>query len=100
MNHGIHKVFASDNGPQFASIGFQFLLKAWIITWTSSSLCYSQSNRLPENSVKKLKGMVTKVIEERGHLDEDVLSRAMIELRNTPGSFGLSPETIVYGYEL
>ena len=24
----------------------------------------------------------------------------MIELRNTPGPFGVSPTTIVYGYEL
>ena len=44
--------------------------------------------------------MVIKIIEERGHLDEDVLTRAMIELRNTPGPFGVSPATIVYGYEL
>ena len=44
--------------------------------------------------------MVIKIIEERGHLDEDVLTRAMIELRNTPGPFGVSPAKIVYGYEL
>ena len=43
--------------------------------------------------------MVIKIIEERGHLDEDVLTRAMIELRNTPGPFGVSPATVVYGYE-
>ena len=50
--------------------------------------------------MKKLKGMVIKIIEERRHLDEDVLTRAMIELRNTPGPFGVSPATVVYGYEL
>ena len=44
--------------------------------------------------------MVTKIIEERRHLDEDVLTRAMIELRNTQGPFGVSPATIVYGFEL
>ena len=44
--------------------------------------------------------MVIKIIEQRGHLDEDVLTRAMIELRNTPGPFGVSPAKIVYGYEL
>ena len=44
--------------------------------------------------------MVTKIIEERGHLDEDVLTLAMTELRNTPGPFGVSSATIVYGYEL
>ena len=61
---------------------------------------YPQSNGLAESGVKKLKGMVIKIIEERGHLDEDVLTRAMIELRNTPGPFGVSPATVVYGYEL
>ena len=50
-------------------------------------------------SVKKLKGMIIKIIEERGHLTEDVLTRAMIELRNTPGPCGISPATIVYGCE-
>ena len=44
--------------------------------------------------------MVIKIIEERGHLDEDVLTRAMIELRNTRGPFRVSPATIVYRYEL
>ena len=44
--------------------------------------------------------MVIKIIEERRHLDKDVLTRAMIELRNTPGPFGDSPATVVYGYEL
>ena len=27
MDHYIPKVFESDNGPQFASVGFQFFLK-------------------------------------------------------------------------
>ena len=100
MDHGIPKVFESDNGPQFASTGFQSFLKEWGIKWRSSSPYYPQSNGLAENGVKKLKGMVIKIIEERGHLDEDVLTRAMIELRNTPVPFGVSPATVVYGYEL
>ena len=50
--------------------------------------------------MKKLKGIVYKIIQERGHLDEDVLTRAMIELRNTSAPFGVSPATVVYGYEL
>ena len=33
-------------------------------------------------------------------MDEDVLARAMIELRNTPGPYEVSPATIVYGYDL
>ena len=100
MDHGIPKIFESDNGPQFSSTGFQSFLKEWRIKWRSSSPYYPQSNGLAENGVKKLKAMVIKIIEERGHLDEDVLTRAMIELRNTPGPFGVSPETVVYGYEL
>ena len=100
MDHGIPKVFENDNGPQFSSVGFQSFLKEWGIKWRPSSPYYPQSNGLAENGVKKLKGMVIKIIEERGHLDEDVLTRAMIELRNTPGPFGVSPATVVYGYEL
>ena len=45
-------------------------------------------------------GMIIKTIEDRGDLDEDVLTPAMIELRNAPGPFGVSPATVVYGYEL
>ena len=49
---------------------------------------------------KEVKRYGNKIIEEMGHLDEYVLTRAMIELRNTPGPFGVSPVTTVYGYEL
>ena len=90
MDHGIPKFFVGDNGPQFASVGFQSLLKELGVKWRPSSPCYPQSNELAENGVKKLKRMVIKIIEERGHLDEDVLTRAMIELRNTPGPFRVS----------
>ena len=100
MDHGIPKVFESDNGPQFASVGFQSFLKECEIKWRSSSPYYAQYNGLAENGVTKLKGMVIKIIKERGHLDDNVLTRAMIELRNTPGPFGVSPATVVYGYEL
>ena len=100
MDRGIPKVFESDNGPQFSSVGFQSFLKDWGIKWSPSSPYYHQSNALAENGVKKLKGMVIKIIEKRGHLDEDVLTRAMIELRNTPGPFVVSPAAVVYGYEL
>ena len=74
MDHGIPKIFESDNGPHFASVGFQSFLKAWGIKWRSSSPYNAQSNGPAENGVKKLKGMVIKIIEERGHLDEDVLT--------------------------
>ena len=100
MDHGIPKVFESDNGPQFASVGFQSVLKEWGIKWRSSSPYYPQSNGLVENGAKKLTGMIMKIIEERGHLDEDVLTRAMMELRNTPGPFGVSPATVVYVYKM
>ena len=92
MDHGIPKVFESDNGPQFSSVGFQSFLKEWGIKWRPSSPYYPQSNGLAENGVKKLKGMVIKIIEERGYLDEDVLTRAMIELRNTPGPMELAQQ--------
>ena len=44
--------------------------------------------------------MVIKIFEKRAHLDEDVLTRAITELRYTPGPFGVIPATVVYGYEL
>ena len=100
MDQGIPKVFESDGRPQFASSEFQSFLKKWCIKWRSSSPYYPQSNGLAENGVKKLKGLIIKIIEENGHLDEDVLTRAITELRNTPGPLGTSPATIVYGYEL
>ena len=58
MDHDIIKVFESDNGPQFASTGFQSFLKEWEIKWRSSSPYYPQSNGPAENDVKKLKSMV------------------------------------------
>ena len=74
MDHGIPKVFETGNGRQFASVGFQSFLKEWGIKWRPSSPYYPQSNGLSENGVKKLKGMVIQIIEERGYLDEDVLT--------------------------
>lgn len=47
-----------------------------------------------------MKELVIKIIEERGHLDGDLLTQAMIELRNTPAPFEVSVATIVNGYEL
>ena len=44
--------------------------------------------------------MITKILEERGRSDEDILTGAMINLRNTPGPFGVSPDAIAYGCEL
>ena len=40
------------------------------------------------------------MIEEKGHFDEDVLTRAMIGLGNTLDPLGASPSTTVYGYKL
>ena len=59
-----------------------------------------QSNGFAKNGLKKLKGLEIKITERRGHVDEDELTREMIELRNTPGPFGVSPATVVYGFEL
>ena len=50
--------------------------------------------------MKKLKGLVVNIIEEYGSLNNEALTKAMIELRNTPGPFGKGPATIVYGHDL
>ena len=73
MDHGEPKVFASDNVPQFVSVEFQPSLEGWGIKQRSISPNFPQSNGPSENGVKKLNVKVTQIIEERGHLDEDVI---------------------------
>ena len=53
--HGIPKIFCSDNGPQYASAQFTDFCISWGITHETSSLHYPQSNGFAEACIKSVK---------------------------------------------
>ena len=53
--HGIPKVFHSDNGPQYVSAQFADFCISWGITHKTSSLHYSQSNGFAKACIKSVK---------------------------------------------
>ena len=69
MDHGLPNIFESDGGIQFSFIGFQFFSERLGNKMEIIFTVLPQSNGLAENGVKKLKGMITKIIDAGGHLD-------------------------------
>ena len=100
VEFGIPEKFESDQGSQFGSGEFQSFLNQWGVEWTPSSPHYPQSNGLAESSVKKLKNLIAKIVDTEGRLVIASLDKGLLELRNTPGSNGLSPAQMVFGQDL
>ena len=61
---GIPVIVFSDNGPPFLSEDFKYFMKTWEISHHTSSPRYPQSNGRMENSVKVVKNMMSKDIED------------------------------------
>ena len=76
----------------FVSKDFKYLMKTWAISHQTSSPRYPQSNGRVENSVKVVKNLLSKAIED--HQDPFL---AILDLRNTPSeATQLSPAQIVW----
>ena len=94
---GVPDIFWSDQGPQFMAKSFQKFARQWEFAHSTSTPHYPQSNGKAEATVKSMKKLIT--TSWNGHsLDEDKLTRALLQYRNTPSrKDGLSPAQKLYG---
>ena len=87
----------TDQGPQFTSTAFQECARQWGFEHVTSSPRYPQSNGKAEATVKSMKIIIRSAWQGR-HLDENKLTRALLQYRNTPSrKGGLSPAQKLYG---
>ena len=94
---GVPDVFWSDQGPQFMSKQFHDFASQWGFKHATSTLRYPQSNGKSEATVKSMKKLIRTSWRGRS-VDEDVLTRALLQYRNTPSrKDGLAPAQKLYG---
>ena len=94
---GVPDTVWSDQGPQFMSKVFQDFAAQWGFRHATSSPGYPQSNGKAEATVKSMKKLLEAAWNGR-HLDEDKLTRGLLQYRNTPSrKDGRSPAQKIYG---
>ena len=70
----------------------------WGVHWRNSSAHYPQSNGRAELTVKVAKRILTSNCDVNGNINNDEVSRALLQYRNTPlQEINLSPAQILYG---
>ena len=88
---GVPDTFWSDQGPQFTSKTFQDFAKQWGFEHITSSPTYPQSNGKAAAAVKSMKNLI-RIAWTGRYLDENKLTQALLQYRNTPSrKDGLSP---------
>ncbi len=92
LQTGLPTVFASDNGPAFASSDFQAFLRTCGTKHRASSPRYPQSNGAAERAVQLVKRMLERTP------DEASLFQALLLLQNTRRpDLGASPSELFFG---
>ena len=98
---GVPEQLSSDGGPEYMSKTFQEFMYTWGVTHRLSSAYHPQSNGRAEVTVKAMKRLLRENVDHMGKLNTDAVTRAMLQLRNTPESdSGLSPAQILLGRTL
>ena len=98
---GVPEELSSDGGPEYIAKDFEDFLKTWGIKHRQSSAYNSQSNGRAEVTVKAMKRLLRDNIDHHGKLNTDAVTRAMLQLRNTPETdSGLSPAQVLLGRTL
>ena len=94
---GVPDILWSDEGPQFITKLFQDFAKTWGFRHITSSPTYPQSNGKVEATVKSMKKLFRSSWAGR-YLDDDRLTRALLQYRNTPSrKDSLSPADKLFG---
>ena len=98
---GVPEEVSSDGGPEYMSKAYQDFIKVWGVKHRLSAAYNSQSNGRAEVTVKTMKRLLCDNVGPNGSLNTDAVTRAMLQLRNTPESdSGLSPAQILLGRTL
>ena len=88
----------SDGGSQFTSSRFQAFLKDWGVSHNISSPHYHHSNGKAESTIKSMKKLI-KAAWRRRSVDQDILSRSLLQYRNTLcRRDGRSSAQMLYGH--
>ena len=96
---GVPVVIRTDGGPQFTSGTLRRFLSRWEVRHELSSPRYPRSNGHAEAAVKAAKKLII-TASSRGRLDEEQLTRGLLELRNTPRADGRSPAQVLFGHPI
>ena len=98
---GAPEEFSCDGGSPFVSKTFKDFLSVWKVRMRLSSAYYAQSNGRAELSVKVAKRILMTNCEPNGRINNDYVSRALLQHRNTPlQGIGASPAQILLGRTL
>lgn len=99
--YGAPDEFSTDGGPQLTSNAFKAFLLNWGVHHRLSSAEYPQSNGRAELGVKSSKRILYDNISNNGSIDNDRVSRAILQYRNTPlPDINLSPAQILFHRQL
>ena len=101
MTYGVPQELVTDGGRQFECHEFEMFLNRWNVSHHITSSYNPHSNLLAESGAKSMKRLIRDNTDNRGNLDTDALSQALLTYRNTPlrGS-QLSPSLILFGRKL
>ena len=96
--YGTPNEISNDGGPPFNSHAFGTFMERWGINIRKSSAYYAQSNGRAELAVKVAKRILSGNSDVNGNIDNDRVSRALLQYRNTPiEGIELSPAQVLYG---
>ena len=99
--YGAPDEISTDGDPIFMSGDFQQFLTTWFIRHRLSSAHYPTSNGRAELAVKSAKRLIMGNTSPNGSLDNDKVTRAILQYRNTPlEDCGLSPAQLLLHRQL
>ena len=99
--YGCPMTCTTDGGSNFVAENVQKFMKAYGIEHRISSVANPHSNCRAELAVKTVKRMLRENVGVSGKLDQAKVSRALMQLRNTPDrDTGLSPAVALMGRQL
>ena len=91
-SYGVPVTCTTDGGPNFMSDSVRKFMTAYGIQHRVSSVANPHANCRAELAVKTVKRMIRENVGISGKLDQAKMSRALLQLRNTPDrDTGLSP---------
>merc|ERR1712020_42908 len=100
-NYGVPAEISSDGGPEYTSNEFDIFLKSWGVRHRLSSAHHPSSNGRAEGAVKAVKRALRENCGPEGQVDNDKVTRALLNLRNTPDrDTGKSPAQLLLGRPL
>ena len=98
---GIPETLTTDGGPQYIADDTGNFLKRLGVHHRTTSVGFPHANQKAEKSVGAAKKVIRDAVSPAGNLDQVVLTRGLLQLRNTPDpDTGLYPAEMLLGRQL